>query len=497
MYFYPMHKFPILLLMFTFLFFRCTDDEYPVTDAPEWEPVAEWFVTQAPLWQSETGTPCSTLPEWKINLKENDASPQWNAPDQNLYPGSMTAIFRLTPFLEKDISFDDKIAAFIGDDCRGVSSPTEIDGKYYFFLQITAEADEQGDVNFKYYSKHNSKIYTAADKVSYRIDKIYGTSQAPVYPDFESSGKYPFYMNVWLRPNPDLLPFAVQQSDMIVAFVNGECRGSATLQPVGTAFSLEIRGIQAGENITVKYYSSTEKKIYQAEEKFTLNHKSQNGTETISVKFRVIPENGIVVYIFIPEVFSAYVSDKDMTSVFSGNKCRGIFSEKFTLNGKNVYRIPARILPDEKAEFRYYNDKLKYIFTSENNTPYQTISSLENSKVPLEAPLTITENHPMKMNAVMELRHEQLKKISETDIVAAFVNDECRGMGTMVEIDGKKLFEIQINGSLGVKEKVIIKYYNSTLRHKFESVKTFDFEPEKLLGNRNAPVDIELKMSKN
>ncbi len=488
------------MLLSALLLVQCADDEYLVTDVPVWKPVIESFSTQTPEWNSEVGTPSNISPEWVFSLIENDTMPEWEAPDQNLYPGSMTAIIRLTPYLERYIADDDKMVAMIGNECHGLAIPTIIDGKYYFFIQIKAASEEQGDIVFKYYSTKNRKLYFSVEKVPYRIDKIYGTSQTPVFLDFESSGKFPFYMNVFFQPNSQIVPFEVQQGDKIAAFADNECRGSATLNLNNSdnkIFNFEIRGKEADEPVVIKYYSNATKMIYQSEEKFQIEHRTQKGTETTPVKFGIIPENGIVAYVFIPEIFNDFATDKDLVALFASEECRGVYSERLTVNGKNVYRIPARISPNEKAEFKYYNAKLKYIFSTGNNLLYNTISSFGSPNVPKELPLLTSACHPVRMNAVFEIHHDLLNNISENDILAAFVNDECRGEAKFVENNGKKIFEVEINGSLFTNEKVSIRYYNASLKYQFESVKSFDFVPEGSFGSIDTPVVIELKIIEN
>lgn len=479
------------------LLVQCTEEEYPTFEVPTWEPVPESFATQIPAWKSEVGTTSDTAPDWFLNLKEDDALPDWVAPDQNLYPGSMTAIIRLTPYLERNLADKDQIAAIIGDVCHGVGLPTNIDGVNYFFIQIKAASDEQDDITFKYYSNSNNKLYTSAEKVPYRIDKIYGTSQSPIYPDFESSGKYPYYMNAFLQPDLQIVPFEVRENDRIAAFVGNECRGSVSLSSGNKILNLEIRGKAAGEPVVLKYYSHATKMIYQVEEKFNIEHKAQKGTEIAPVKFGVMSEAGMIAYVSIPEILSSYTSDNDIVAAFVEDECRGVFSHRLSVNGKSVFRIPVRINLNEKATFRYYNSTLEYIFTTGNNSLQSSTSTFGSATIPKVLPLITDECHPLRMTAVFEISDDLVKDISQNDKLAAFVNDECRGIGKFIESNGKKIFKVEINGSIGLKEKVSIKYYNASVKYQYESAKSFDFVHESSFGSIAAPESIELKVIKN
>ena len=301
-------------------------------------------------------------------------------------------------------------------------------------------------------------------------------------------------MNAFLLPDLQTVPFEVKEGDRIAAFVGNECRGTVTLSSGNNISNLEIRGKTAGEPVILKYYSNASKRIYQLEEKFIMEHRAQRGTETFPVKFGVIPEAGIVAYVVIPEKFSSYTSDKDMISVFVGNECRGVFSQRLSVNGRSIYRIPVRINPNEKAAFRYYNSKLEYIFTTADNISVSASSTFGSTTTPEVLPLVTDGCHPLRMTAVVEINGDLVKDISQNDKLAAFVDDECRGKGKFVENNGKKLFEFEINGSLGPHEKVSFKYYDASTKYQYKSVKSFDFVPESSLGNTDAPELIEIKV---
>ena len=117
--------------------------------------------------------------------------------------------------------------------------------------------------------------------------------------------------------------------------------------------------------------------------------------------------------------------------------------------------------------------------------------------LPEELPLVTYGSHPLRMKAVFEINYDFLTSVTGADQLAAFVNGECRGKGRFVERNGKKLFEVDINGSLGTTEKVSIKYYNAARKCQYESVSTFDFVAESTFGSIAAPELIELNVIEN
>ncbi|MDY4924083.1 MAG: hypothetical protein SO120_02255, partial [Prevotella sp.] len=137
-----------------FLFAQCTeegDKTYPQQPAPQWSVVEEDFVSEAPTWQVASATPASA-PMWRADFSGNDQAPLWSDPDKSVYPMSMTAVVRLSPVLETLAADGDKMAAFVGGECRGVAKTVMNDGVRLFFIHVKAPSSENGNVEFRYYS---------------------------------------------------------------------------------------------------------------------------------------------------------------------------------------------------------------------------------------------------------------------------------------------------------------------------------------------------------
>lgn len=82
------------------------------------------------LWgcTDEPGPKVVPEPKWELDLVEDEPDPAWKAPESGIYQFSMTAIIRLSEFLEKYADPKDEVSAFVGNECRG-SLPSRIMGK--------------------------------------------------------------------------------------------------------------------------------------------------------------------------------------------------------------------------------------------------------------------------------------------------------------------------------------------------------------------------------
>ena len=218
----------ILLALVGMSIASCSDDEEPTYPRPDWSAVPEDFANGNPNWtaaQDITGN----APAWTADFSGNDATPVWSDPDKSIYPTSMTAVVRLTPVLEHFATDADMMAAFIGTECRGVAQAVTVDGVKLFFIQVKAASSENGNVEFRYFSSRFGRIYkSVAADVAYVINKIYGTVDAPAYPDFEQSGKYPCIGKAYASIDASLNALAV----LIGTDISGLPEGLMTPRPL-------------------------------------------------------------------------------------------------------------------------------------------------------------------------------------------------------------------------------------------------------------------------
>lgn len=107
------------------------------------------------------------------------APPSWTIDTSGKYPATMTAVVKLTPALMKTESAADKLAAFIGEECRGIGQQVHLDSTSVFFVLIKGKASENDKIRFKYYRSYNSKLYETAPFLDFVMDANYGTAANP------------------------------------------------------------------------------------------------------------------------------------------------------------------------------------------------------------------------------------------------------------------------------------------------------------------------------
>jgi hypothetical protein len=107
------------------------------------------------------------------------ADPTWKADDTGKYPATMTAVIALPETLAGTATENDKLAAFINDECRGVGDIVKVNDRNLFFVLIQGLPDETNNITFKYYSSKTAYMYGSRPAVTFLVDAIYGTAENP------------------------------------------------------------------------------------------------------------------------------------------------------------------------------------------------------------------------------------------------------------------------------------------------------------------------------
>ena len=105
--------------------------------------------------------------------------PNWKADETGKYPATMTAVFNLPVTLTGSVQENDKLAAFVNDECRGVGIIIKFNNQHLFFVLIQGLPEETSSINIKYYSNKTSYMYQSQAALTFLADGNYGTAEDP------------------------------------------------------------------------------------------------------------------------------------------------------------------------------------------------------------------------------------------------------------------------------------------------------------------------------
>lgn len=471
---------------------QCTEEGeklFPIVENPGWTVVPEDFVAEAPEWEADTEVSTVT-PEWVFDMQGTDEVPEWSEPDKSVYPTSMTAVVRLTPFLERFADEQDGMAAYIGNECRGVATKQLVGGNTLYFIQVKAADDEGGNVELRYFSAKTNTLYTSVpEELPYEINKMYGTADSPAFPDFEQSGRYPYTLNAVVTIDAASLPAKPTDGDKLMAFVDGAPR--AIVEPATeTTFALEVRGKNDDETVTFKYYSAATGAVLRAVETTTMGDK-QYGTDGNPQRLTFVPEVSMVAYVRVDGALAAYTSPHDKVAAFVDDICCGVGEHI----GDNIYKVVVKGREGQtgKITFKYYNAHHQYMFVAEECIDFIDATEHGSDTEPYVLPINLEGKHPLKMTATFALPNDFINGATDDDCMAAFVGNECRGVATaVVNADGKRIYCMDINGALSGDERVKIKYYSAKRSYLYETEGTFRFVADTEYGTEEAPKQLVL-----
>lgn len=495
---YMQMKYMWLALAAPLFLTACTEEddhasvpEYTKFDYPEWTAAARPEIALPPTdWTVAFGGGMET-PDWQPAQAAPMTAPGWQNPDMHVYPASMTAIIRTSDYIRPDITADDRLAAFIGTECRGVAEQIEgADGETLYLLQVKADQSEVDEVEFRYYSARKQEIFIASERVSFEADITMGSVDTPTEMTWNSQGELPYYMDV--EVSVDLSSFddaTVADGDMVAAFVGDECRGMDTAETDDNGnfvFRFRMWGRNVSEQFAFKYYTATLKDVYTYEVPFYMQH---TGKQTLNIN---LDEHGFMdLYVRLPETLRPYMREgDDMAAFVNGYPC-SIVQDRLQEN----YMLKMKGRKGDKVSFRFYSDSLKHVFATPDCVTYADAGTWGNTTdyqtLPLETAFKL-----VNMRAVFAVEHYEAinTTLAEGDLLAAFVGDECRGVAKAELYDGQLIYDMQVVGTLGVNEEFVLKYYHPGNRYMFTCNKVFDFEAGGAIGSRNQPMGITLQV---
>lgn len=478
---------------------QCSDDNnndepLPQQPRPEWTVADEQHaVTAAPQW-SAPAPAYGEAPQWVAALAGNDAAPQWQAPDHSLYPSSMTAVIKLPMLLEAFAGDGDEMAAFIGDDCRGVAQKVTAGDRTLYFIQIKAASEETGSVQLRYYCSALTRIFTAT-AVPFVINDVYGTADEPAIPDFAQSGRYPVTATAYLRLDGEALPFTPSADDEIAAFAGDECRSVLHWADADAAtYCLTLMANDASERLSLRYYSALTGATYTADATVLVTG-DPIGSADAPMLLTLTPQGSMTAYFTLDSALLPYAAaDSDMLAAFAGDACVGV--AEVVDAAAPVYKIVVfgTIAEGAPIDLRYYSSRCQFIFDVPQCLTFASSAVAGSPQQPATLPIGHQSHHPLRMEAYATLPDDLAPYASADDMLGAFVGDDCRGLATVAQDSrGAVTFHIVIYGSITNDESITFRYYSASRKTLYVSTSAIPFAAGTRLGSADAHHVIDFK----
>lgn len=96
-------------------------------------------------------------------------------------------------------------------------------------------------------------------------------------------------------------------------------------------------------------------------------------------------------------------------------------------------------------------------------------------------------NFPASMTAVVVLPATLQATASETDQLAAFINNQCRGLGVIVKVDSTSVYFILIHGLAEEQSQVVFKYYSAKTSYLYQTAPVLHFLIDEVYGTAQNP----------
>lgn len=104
-----------------------------------------------------------------------------------------------------------------------------------------------------------------------------------------------------------------------------------------------------------------------------------------------------------------------------------------------------------------------------------------------------TGKYPVSMTAVVQVPENLRTYIQQQDQIAAFVGEECRGTGQLIQVGSVSAFFIMIHGTASEQSKISFKYWHAWRSNLYSTDPFLDFTVDGTYGTADAPIILQLK----
>ncbi|MEG0994128.1 MAG: hypothetical protein RSE51_09835 [Bacteroidales bacterium] len=191
----------------------------------------------------------------------------------------------------------------------------------------------------------------------------------------------------------------------------------------------------------------------------------------------------------------AYLDPGDKMLAYIDEECRGEGVMK-EIDGKKLFFIMIKAPATESGlvSFLYYSNKNHAVYQTTPEITFEIDRIYGDIESPIFPDFEQSGKYPNRMQATIRLPEILPGEWTESDVVAAFVGSECRGVGRFV---GNRQYMMEVRGSKSDQENICFKYYNASNKNIYKSESTYPLVNLDSLGSEEHPVIIDLVSHSN
>jgi hypothetical protein len=385
-------------------------------------------------------------------------NPNWNAPNSAEFSNTATVISNLALDGSASDNPGDRIAFFVDDEIRGLSTPVLLgNSNYLHFITLYSNVSIE-DMDIKMYHQGTDKVYAIAEDFEFETGGTYGNVDEPYSIKAYNDGNPPLYFEDILdQMTLEGIPFqTLDLMNYLIQEGNNEIIWSFTPNP-----DLEVS--LSGSLLNV---SGSMGFIGQA-------------PLTIRATQLAPPAQITGLQFGAPQIVSSYIE----TTIN--------FIVSPTYNGPAWYTIPPQSIvkgdmftPVNLHDYEYQYDgpviQYDYLPILLPLKDPQPIPSWEFTEL-LEVNMSVTIQ--MDYTPKYQFHHEE-------DRIAAFIGNELRGVSRRDSIS--HLHFLTIGGSTNENEQVTLMFYSGQKKKIYEIDSILNFQPYHILGSIVQPFTIDL-----
>jgi len=419
----------------------------------------------------------------ELKIKVYKPAPEWNV-NPSAFQYSMNIIGQL--FIDSIVSTDedDILAAFVGEECRGVVNMKYVmqQDNYLAFLDVYSNSEQGEDVFFKVWDASEGQIITnVVPNLQFEQNDIYGAPEEPLqlYASLIYEG------NVELNQGWNWISFNLNSADLnnlpvllkdVQLHDNAIIKGQYGFDVYSAQTNSWFGSLSANQGINNSYMY-----MMQVAQQDTIRYEGPKAD--VAAPLHLMQGWNWIGYTpqVALEITEAFASLNPVTGDFVKSQT------EFAMFNQNLGWVGSLTMlrPGKGYMFKALNEgSFHYPETSIMSKDFIMEEQI------IHPWLANQHAHPYNMSMVARLDASD-KDMVENLVLGAFMNGECRGVANPRYVDGNYLYFINMNGYAGF-DDISFRFYHPQKHYQINAGETTGFMINHIEGDLENPFVLSL-----